>query len=324
MTLTRRTVLAGLAATAATPAFAQSGSGQGWTPNRPITVIHGFPPGGSVDSITRLVAESLSSRLGQGVVVEARPGAGGTLAASQVVRSAPDGYTLLSVPSGHAVSAAMYKKLPYQAVDDFSFITTTTDYPLVLVTYADHPARSMADFLKLGREQELLGGGPNGTLQHLSMELLARTAKLKVKLVPYRGSPQALTDMLGKRIDFMLDPPAAHLEPIKDGRLRALAVTGTSRFFALPDVPTMAEAGVPDFAVSSWQGLMGPAGLPGPIADRIAKETAAVLSDAAVVEKLKLLGNEAKASTPDAFKARVVSDIEKWNQVVAAANIERI
>jgi tripartite-type tricarboxylate transporter receptor subunit TctC len=142
--------------------------------------------------------------------------------------------------------------------------------------------------------------------------------------VPYRGSPQALTDLLGKRIDFMLDPPAAHLEPIKDGRLRALAVTGSTRFFALPDVPTMAEARVPDFVVSSWQGLMGPAGLPALIAERISKEVAAVLADAAVVEKLKLLGNEAKASSPDAFKARVVADIEKWNQVVAAANIERI
>lgn len=318
MTLTRRMVLAGLAAAAARPALAQS-----W-PSRPVTLMHGFPPGGSVDSITRLVAEGLSARLGQQVVVEARPGAGGTLAAGQVARAAPDGYTLLSVPSGHAVSAAMYRQLPYHPVDNFTFITTTTDYPLVLVTYADHAVRSPADFIAAGRSGQLLGGGPNGTLQHLSMELLARIAGLKLKLVPYRGSPQALTDLLGKRIDFMLDPPAAHLEPIRDGRLRALAVTGSSRFFALPDTPTMAEAGVRDFVVSSWQGLVGPAGLPAPIAERISKEVAAVLAEPAVVEKLKLLGNEAKASTPGEFKARVTADIAKWANVVTAANIERI
>ena len=170
----------------------------------------------------------------------------------------------------------------------------------------------------------LLYGGPNGTLQHLSTELLARMANVKFQQVPYRGSPQAVADLLGKRLDFMLDPPTAHLEAIKGGTLRALAVTGKTRFFALPDVPTIAEAALPDFVVGSWQGIVGPAGLPAPIVQRINTEIGAILREPATIEKLKNLGNDPTHSTPDQFKTRVAADIDKWTKVVAAANIERI
>ena len=223
-------------------------------------MVHGLPPGGSVDGIVRIISEGLSTRLGQSVVVDARPGAGATLAAGQVARAAPDGYTLLGIPSGHAVSAAMYRKLAYRPVEDFTFISTVTEYPFVLVTHPEHPAKTLKDLVAAGASQKepLLYGGPNGTLQHLSVELFARTADIRVQLVPYRGSPQAVADLLGKRLDFMLDPPTAHLEAIKSGQLRALATTGASRFFALPEVPTVAEQGIKDFVIGSWQGVIGP------------------------------------------------------------------
>jgi tripartite-type tricarboxylate transporter receptor subunit TctC len=319
--LTRRSVLAGLSALGAMPAAAQTG----W-PNRPITLVHGLPPGGSVDGIARIIADGLSTRLGQQVVVDARPGAGATLAAGQVARAAPDGYTLLGIPSGHAVSAAMYKKLAYRPVEDFTFISTVTEYPFVLVTHAEHGIRTFADLVAAGRSRKepLLYGGPNGTLQHLSVELFARTANIRVQLVPYRGSPQAVADLLGKRLDFMLDPPTAHLAAIKSGQLRALATTGATRFFALPDVPTVAEGGFPDFVIGSWQGVVGPAGLPDAIVKRLNSELAAIVSEPTVVERLKALGNDPKSSTPDAFRSRVAADIDKWTKVVSVANIERI
>ena len=194
------------------------------------------------------------------MVVDARPGAGATLAATQVARAAPDGYTLLGIPSGHAVSAAMYRKLGYRPVEDFTYISTVTEYPFVLVTHPEHPAKTLKDLVAIARSRKepLLYGGPNGTLQHLSVELFARVADIRVQLVPYRGSPQAVADLLGKRLDFMLDPPTAHLEAIKGGQLRALATTGAARFFALPDVPTVAEQGIKDFVIGSWQGVIGP------------------------------------------------------------------
>ncbi len=324
--LTRRAVVAGLSAFGAMPAAAQSGSGAGGWPNRPITMVHGLPPGGSVDGIVRIISEGLSTRLGQSVVVDARPGAGATLAATQVARAAPDGYTLLGIPSGHAVSAAMYRKLGYRPVEDFTFISTVTEYPFVLMTHPEHPAKTLKDLVAAARSRKepLLYGGPNGTLQHLSVELFARTADIRVQLVPYRGSPQAVADLLGKRLDFMLDPPTAHLAAIKGGQLRALATTGAERFFALPDVPTVAEQGIKDFVIGSWQGVIGPAGLPDDIVKRLNKEVAAVLAEPAVVKRLKALGNDPKASTPEQFRSRVASDIDKWTKVIAAAKIERI
>jgi tripartite-type tricarboxylate transporter receptor subunit TctC len=320
--LTRRAVLAGVSALGAMPAAAQS---SGW-PNRPITMVHGLPPGGSVDGIVRIISEGLSTRLGQQVVVDARPGAGATLAAGQVARATPDGYTLLGIPSGHAVSAAMYRKLAYRPVEDFTYISTVTEYPFVLVTHPEHAAQTLKELVAAARAQKepLLYGGPNGTLQHLSVELFARTADIRVQLVPYRGSPQAVADLLGKRLDFMLDPPTAHLEAIKSGQLRALATTGATRFFALPEVPTVAEQGIKDFVIGSWQGVIGPAGLPDDIVKRLNKEVAAVLAEPAAVARLRALGNDPKPSTPEEFRSRVASDVEKWTKVVAAANIERI
>jgi tripartite-type tricarboxylate transporter receptor subunit TctC len=315
-------MLAGLSALAATPARSQAT----W-PEHPITLVHGFGAGGNADVVGRIVAERLGQRLGQQIVVDPKPGAGGTTAASLVARAAPDGYTLAIIPGGHAVAAAIYKKLPYNPVNDFSWISMLTDFPFVLTTYADHPVKSIAELIKTAQAQEaqLTCATPgNGTGQHLSTALFATMAKIKLQHLPYRASSQATTDLLGKRIDFQMDTPTALLELIKDGKLRAIGATGASRFFALPNVPTIAEAGVPGYTVTSWLGIAAPSGLPANILKRLNAEVTAVLSEPATIEKLKVLGSETKPTSAEDFKARIVSDIAKWTKVVTDSNIERI
>jgi tripartite-type tricarboxylate transporter receptor subunit TctC len=320
--VTRRAALAGLAALVAGPAHAQAG----W-PARAITLVHGLAPGGPSDIIARIIAEGLARRLGQQVVVDARPGAGGRVAAGQIARAAPDGYTLMTIPSGHAVSAALYKNLPYRTIDDFSMISLLTEYPFVVVTHADHPIRTLADLISTARSRPtplLFGSAGNGSLQHLAGELLAKTVNATFQHVPYRGSAQAITDLLAKRIDFIVDSPTAELEFIRAGQVRALAVTGASRFFSLPEIPTTAEAGIPGYTFTSWQGLVAPAGLPPAVIDRLNAEIAGLLTEPAVAERIRMVGNDPSPSSPDAFRARIAADIDKWTKVVDAAKIERI
>ena len=320
--LTRRTVLGGLSALFAVPARSEPS----W-PDRPIMLVHGFAAGGPTDTVARIVAEGLSRRLGQQVVVDPRPGASGTTAAGQVARAAHDGYTLIAIPGGHATAAALHRKLSYRTVDDFSMISTTSEYPFVFVTYSDHTIETMADLISTARscQTPLLYGSPGiGSVHHLSIELLARMADIQLQHVPYRGSAQAVADLISKRIDFMIDPPTLMIEFVRDGRLRALGTTGASRFFGMPDVPTLSEAALPGYVVTSWQGLAGPASVSPSIIERLNREVAAVLAEPAIVERLRLLGNDPKPSSPDAFRARVAADVEKWSEVVEAAHIERI
>lgn len=318
-TITRRTALAGLSALAVAPAYAQSG--------RPITMMHGFTPGANVDIVARLIADNLSKRLAQPAVVEARPGAGGTTSAAAVARATPDGTTLTILPGGHAVSAAIYKQLPYNAVDSFSFISMLTDFPFILATYPDHPAKSIGDVIKSAQADEgklTCATAGIGTGMHLAFELFVAMAKIKIQHVPYRGSPQIVTDLLAKRIDFQMDTAAALLPFIKDGRLRAIAVTGTKPFFPIPDLPTIAASGVPGYAVTSWLGLAGPAGIPAEFVGKVNAEVKSILADPVVIERLRALGSDVVPTTPEAFKARVADDVAKWTKVVADANIPRV
>jgi tripartite-type tricarboxylate transporter receptor subunit TctC len=321
--IARRTVIAGgLSMLVASPARANPD----W-PDRPITIVHGFPPGGPTDLVARLVADGLTRRLGQRVVVEGRSGASGTMAAGQVARAAPDGYTLFAVPSGHTFAAATYKSLPYRSVDDFSTISMFTEYPYLMATYADHSVRTVADLISLARSggTPLLYGTPgNGSGPHLAVELLAKEAKVSFQHVPYRGSAPAATDLVGKRLDFMMDPPAALIEFVRAGTLRALAVSGDRRFFALPEVPTIAEVAVPGYVVTAWQGLLAPAGVPAPVVDRLNAEVVGILREPGVIERLRALGNDPRPTTPEEFKARMQADIAKWTAVVDGMNFERI
>ena len=321
--ITRRTALAGLSATIAGPAVASSALAQSGT----VTIIHGFTPGGNVDLTARLVAEKLGARLGQNIIVEQRIGAGGTTAAAAVARANPDGTTLWIATGGHAVSAAIYSKLAFRPLEDFSWITMLSDFPFVLVTYPDHPAKDLADFIRMAKAENnklLVATAGNGTGMHMALELFAATAGIKVQHLPYRGSPQAATDLLGKRVDAFMDNMTVVAEMVRDGRLRALGITGPSRFFTLPDAPTIAEAGVPGYAVTSWLGLAGPAGMPPALVARINAEMTAILKDPATLDRLKVIGSDPRPTTPEAFRDRVASDIEKWTKVVADAGIQKI
>ena len=321
--LTRRSMLAALSAFAAIRpdrAFAA------W-PERNIAMIHGLTAGGGVDVSARLIAEGLSRRLGQQVVVEPKPGAAGTLAAAQMARANPDGYLLGWIPSGHAVTAATYKSLPYHPIDDFTIIAQAIEFPFVIVTHPEHPIRTVADLIKLAktRPDPLLGGVPGaGTPQHLLIEHFSRLAGIKIQVVPFRGGNQALTELLGKRLDFLIDPPIALIGQIKSGALHAIGVTGDKRYPPLPQVGTVAEAGFPGFSVTSWMGLVGPAKLPQDVASRLNAEINALVADPAVVERIRALGSEPKGGTPDEFKARIAADVARWTKVIADAGIERI
>jgi tripartite-type tricarboxylate transporter receptor subunit TctC len=318
--ITRRTALAGLTAFAAAPAFAQSGGST-------ITIMHGFTPGANVDIVARLIADQLGKRLNRQIVVEPRPGAGGTTSAAAVARADPDGTTLTILPGGHAVSAAIYKQLPYNAVDSFSFISMLTDFPFILVSHPDHPAKTVADVIKSAQADPgklTCATAGNGTGMHLAFELFAAMAKAKIQHIPYRGSPQAITDLLAKRVDFQVDTPAALMPFLSDGRLRAIGVTGPKEFFLLPGVPTIAAGGVPGYTVTSWLGVAGPAGLPPAFVTKVNEEIKAILADPAVIERLRKLGSDVVPTTPQGFRDRVADDVAKWTKVVADANIPRV
>ena len=320
--LTRRTLLASLSAILTVPAYSEAG----W-PNRPITLVHGFAPGGATDTAARIMAEGLTRRLGQQVMVNPRPGASGTTAAGQVARSAPDGYTLIAISGGHATAEALFQKLPYKAIDDFSMISMVAEYPFVFVTYADHKIQTALDLISIARSQNtpLRYGTPGvGSVHHLAIELLARMANIELQHVPYRGGAQVIADLLGKRIDFMIDPPTLVIELVQTGQLRAFATTGAARFFGLPEVPTISEAAVAGYEVTSWQGLAGPAGIPAPIVDRLNMEVANLLAEPATIGRLRALGNDPRPSGREEFRTRVMTDINKWTAIVADAHIERI
>jgi tripartite-type tricarboxylate transporter receptor subunit TctC len=320
--LSRRAAVAGLLAASAWPARAQSA----W-PDRLITLVHGFAAGGNADVVARIMADQLAARLGRQVVVEARTGAGGTLAAAQVARTAPDGYTIIILPGGHAVSQVLYKKLPYHAVDDFTTIGMMTEFPFIVAAPPDGPFKTLGDVIAAGKERATpltYATSGNGTGQHLSGALFGAMAKIRTQHVPYRGAPPLIADLIGGRLDYTVETPTSIIELIRAGRLRALAVTGATRFFSLPEVPTIAEAGVAGYATSSWLGIGAPAGVPDEIVQRLNAVLNSALADPGVAQKLKDLGNEVRPGTPREFRDRIAADVAKWATAVEAAGVERI
>ena len=264
-------------------------------------------------------------RLGQPVIVEPRAGAGGRIAAAQMGRTTPDGYTLIMLPGGHAVTAAMHEKLAYDPVEDFSFIGFVSQVPLILVTHPDHPVKSVADLMKTSSSSNpMFYGSPGaGTTQHLAGALFAAMAKVNLKHLPTKGGAIVSTMLLGKHIDFAFESPALMLELVKGAKLRALATTGPTRFFALPDVPTVGET-IPGYEATTWLGVAGPPKLPADIVRRLNAEIAAVLQEPELIEKYRKLGTLPLASTPEGFKQRVAADIAKWTKVVAEVGIKRV
>ncbi|MBX9775049.1 MAG: tripartite tricarboxylate transporter substrate binding protein [Xanthobacteraceae bacterium] len=327
MKLSRRRILRLASGAAALPLTMRNARAQAY-PTQPITLVHGLAPGGGVDTTARIVADGLSRRLGQQVIVQSKPGASSTLASAQLARAAPDGHTLGFLASTYATAAAMHSKLPFRPVDDFAMLGQVIEFPLVVASHADHAARSISDLIKMARtaESPLLYGTPGlGSIAHLLVEHLAQQAKCQFQHVPYRGGgAQALTELLARRIDFMVDPPIILLEHVRNGTVRILAVTTATRVDALPDIPAIAEAGFPQFDVSGWMGLVGPAGLPERIVHRLNSALVDTLVEPGVVQRIRALGNKPRPSTPDELKARIAAEILQWSAVIDAAKIERI
>jgi tripartite-type tricarboxylate transporter receptor subunit TctC len=293
-------------------------------PERPITLLHGFGAGGNGDLTARAVADRLSVRLGQSVVVEPKPGAGGRVAAGFVARAQADGYTLLMLPGGHAASAAMQEQMNYHPIDDFTFIGLVTQIPFIVVTYPEHPIKTVPELIaaaKAASEPLVYSTSGVGTGQHLAAELFAAMANLKLKHLPSRGGTAVPTMLLGKHIELGFEPPPSLLELLKDGKLRAIATTGPTRFFALSDVPTIGEA-IPGYEVTSYFGLAGPPNMPADVVKLLNAETVSMTADPQTIEKLKMLGSLPLSSTPEGFKERVTSDISRWTKIVVDAGIK--
>ncbi|MBX9992482.1 Bug family tripartite tricarboxylate transporter substrate binding protein [Phreatobacter oligotrophus] len=319
---TRRAAVAALLSTGLMPRMA---SAQAW-PRRPVMLMHGFGAGGNADSISRVVANALSQDLGEQVVVEAKPGAGGNLASEQVARATPDGHTIILLTGGHAVSAALYKSLRFNPVDDFAFASLVATFPFVIAARADSPIQSIAQLVEAAKREPgklTFSSVGFGSTQHLAGELFAETAGIKLTHVPYRGGMQPLSDLMSGRIDLMVDSITVTGAAIRAGTIRGLGVTSREPWPALPEVVPIATT-LPGFEVRSWIGIAAPAATPAPVIARLEGAINKALLSAQVREQLGFLGVKPEGSTPEAMKAFVVGEIERWKRVVRASGIEQL
>ncbi len=315
-------LLAGLTGAAAWPAGAQS------YPTRPIRIVVPFPPGGSTDLLARRIAEALAKTMGQPVVVENRPGAGGTTGADAVAKAAPDGHTLLmGVTGSNAISASLNPKLPYNPVSDFSPITQVVSAPLVLVVNAASGIRNLRDYVAAARGTPATYASPgNGTSMHLTGEMFALAAEVKLTHVPYKGSAAALNDTLGGTVQSMFGDFLVVLPQVRAGKLLPLGVSSARRHPLLPEVPTIAEAGagigsLATLEAASWQGLFAPAGTARDIVARLNSEVVKALDSPEIKGFFSPQGFVVAGSTPEQFKALVESEVAKWGRIVKAANV---
>ncbi|HKA81389.1 MAG TPA: tripartite tricarboxylate transporter substrate binding protein [Xanthobacteraceae bacterium] len=318
-----RLALALLTALFATSASQAQTSDARW-PERPIRFIVPFTAGSSSDIVARLVAQKLGERLGQQFVVENRVGAGGSLGSEQVARAEPDGHTLgLANTSTHAVAASL-ATLFYDPVKDFAPVSMLGSSPFVLATYPGVPAQNVRELIALAKAKPRLlnyaSAGP-ATLAHLSGALFERMAQIELTHVPYRGTAQSTLDLLEGRVEMQFGTIPPTLTHIRAGKLRALAVTGARRNAALPDVPTIAEAGLAGYECTLWQAMVAPAATPPAIVARLNREVTAVLNDADVRAAFAKQGVEPEPGSPDALGARIRDDVQKWREVITSAGI---
>ena len=321
-TLAAALAFAALGLSASAQVHAQSGP---W-PNRPIRYIVPFPPGGSADAISRLLAAEMSRTFGQQVVVENRPGAGGTIGVDQGVKSAPDGHTIFLAPAGAmAINLSLIPKLAYDPLKDAQPISMLALIPMVAAVPGDSPARSVADFIAQARTKPgalSFGSAGNGTAMHLSGEMFQQMTGTQLAHVPYKGSGPAVTDLLTGSIPIAFVDLSSALPHIRSGKVRGLATLGTQRTQSAPDLPTMAEQGVAGYDAVGWFGLAGPTGMPADIVDRLANEVGRVMRLAEVREKSLALGAEPAPGTPAQFAAFIRAEIPKWAAVIKKGNIK--
>lgn len=317
----RRLALATLAALAlgpfAAPALAQ------WLPTRGVRFVVPYPAGGPLDTVARLLAQRLSAQWGQPVVVENIAGAGGNIGAAAVAKAAPDGHTLLmGAVATHAINPSLYASMPYDAAKDFIAVSQLASTPNVLVINPQVPATSVAELVAYARAKTgglNYGSGSTGSAGHLAGELFNTLAGVRMVHVPYKGAAAALQDLIGGRIDLMFDNLASSLSQVKAGRIRALAVTTATRTPLAPDLPTLAESGLPGFDISTWFGLFVPAGTPRAVVDRLHADSARALSEPDLRGKIIGMGADPVGSSPDAFAAYVASEAAKYAKLVKAS-----
>jgi tripartite-type tricarboxylate transporter receptor subunit TctC len=293
-------------------------------PARPVHLLVPFAPGGAVDIVARTLGDELAGRWGRSVVVENRPGAGGVVASEAVAKAAPDGYTLAIVATGHALNPHLYAKLPYDSFKDFTALSLIGTSPNMLLVRTDSPIKTLADLIAAAREQPgqiSYGHAGNGTSPHLAGELLKFMAKIDITPVPYKGGAPALTDLIGGHIPMTFNNIPESIAQITAGTVRPLGVTTAIRSPVLPDVPTIAESGLPGFDTGVWWGLIGPAGLPADIKAKLAKDCADAVNTATVKARLLALGATPIGSRPEQFAALIRSDYEKWGPIIKAAGI---
>jgi tripartite-type tricarboxylate transporter receptor subunit TctC len=297
-------------------------------PNRPIRLLHGFVAGGAADTLSRILANGLAKRLGQPIIVEAKPGVGGNLAAADIAKAEPDGYTIGLVTGAHSISGALYKSLAYQSVDSFAMISTVVFYALVIAVRSDFEAKSLKELIALAKSKPgalSYGSVGFGSTHHLAGELLNATAGIQMVHVPYRGDAQTLTALLGGEIPVVVGTPVLLAPQIASGKIRGLAVTSPTRTPLLPDVPSVDEAGLRGFDVRTWAGLLAPKGTPPARIDRLNTAVRETLADPEIrAALLTATGGEVQASTPEEMRALVQSQIGKWADVIKAANIPRL
>jgi len=307
---------------AATPSFAQS------FPEKPIRFVVGFTPGGPSDILARALGQKLGERWSQQVVIENRPGAGGNVAAEAVAKSAPDGYTwLLGNNSILATNQSLYRSLGYDPVKDFAPVSLVAVQPNILVVNPQVPARSVAELITLAKKNPgklNYASSGSGAAAHLAGELFKTMTGVDMVHVPYKGAQPALTDVIAGQVQLMFATSASVIPFIQAGRLRALAVTTARRSASVPDLPTVAEAGVPGFEAITWHGVVVPAATPAPLVERLNRDIVSALAQPDLRERLAALGAEVRAGTPSEFADYIASEIPKWSKVVrdSGARIE--
>jgi len=304
------------------PAPAQTADG--W-PNKPLRFILPFPPGGGTDILGRLVADRMTASLGQPVVTENRGGAGGNVGAEAAARSAPDGYTIVLVAPSLAISPSLYSKLNYDPVKDFAPVSLVATVPNVMVTHPSVPADTLAEFIRFAKTKPggmNFGSGGSGTSNHLAGELFNIVAGVKLVHVPYKGVNLAMNDVLSGQIHLVVIGVPAAAPHIKAGKLRALALVAPQRASALPEVPTVAEAGLPNFEVTTWYGILAPAGTPKPIVTRLNAELVKIMHAPEMKDRLATMATDPVTSTPEEFADYIKREIVKWGEVVRQAGLK--
>ena len=306
--------------TAPLPALAQA-----W-PSKSIRWIVPFPPGGGNDTIARAVGQRLAESIGQPVVIDNRPGAGGTIGADLAARAPGDGYTLfLAGVASHGINPALGGRLPYDPVRDFAPVSLLATAPLLLVLHPSLPVRSVKDLLALARARPgalNFASNGRGSSSHMAAELFASMGQVKMEHVPYKGLAPALTDLLGGRVELMFSSLVAILPHVSAGKLRPVATTGSARSAVLANLPTVAEAGLTGYETASWYGVVTPAGTPGPVVERLSSELGRIIRTPAVREQLLADGAVPVGSTPQAFAAHIKAELARWSKLVRDAKIQ--